>query len=1171
VGRHGGKARYHPPIPLDLHRLLTATYSPNALSFVTVIVSVAILLLGAGVLIRGRKLAASRLFFVISLAVALWQLSFAVMYAAGDATTAAFWARLNFFLGSLIVPAMFQFAAEVVGGRRHYRWQILLFWLACAGAGLAGLLTNAFMSGVRSYSWGWYAAGRPAGGIVVLGFSAILIATIHLFWRAYKTSEGKARERAVTLLLAVILGTLAMFDYLPSSGIDVQPAGWVAALAFFVLAATAVWRFELADITPEFAAGQILETMKGAVLVSDMSGAIRVANRAAVNLLGYKPEELRGAHLRSILPPSQNQTTGQLINSMGVLEHSMAWRAADGSNIDVLAASSFLRDEDGSPVGVVYVASDYTERKRAEQALRESEHRYRTLFEMNPLPMWVYDFETLVFTAVNDAALRHYGYSRAEFLKMKITDIRPVEEIPRMLETLRSLGERRGPQPFRHRKKDGTIFDAEITSFEFITAGRRARLAIAQDVTERNRAQEELRRSEERYRELFENANDLIYTHDLQGIVLSMNVACERVTGYSADEVLGRFITDLVAPEHHQRGIEAMQKKARGEVAATSYELDIISKDGRRVPVEVNTRLIYENGRPVAIQGIGRDISERKDSEARFRLLFERNLAGVYRTTIDGRILDCNEACARIFGYESREEFLGLHAGDFYFDNLERERIVKMLGNQQSISNLELHLRRRDGSAMWVLENVTLLDNGVMEGTIIDITDRKHALEQMEYQAYHDALTSLPNRLLFRDRIGVAQAHAKRNGRCVAVMFLDLDQFKLVNDTLGHTVGDRLLQAIASRLVNCVRAEDTVARMGGDEFTILLVDLSDRRNAGSVAQKVLDAVRHPVRIDEHELYVTTSIGIAIYPEDGDDAEALLKNADRAMYRAKEAGRDNYQYAAGALHEASDSRLDIERALHHALERDELVVHYQPKAEFSTGRILSAEALVRWQHPKRGLLLPAEFLPLAESWGLMRKLTRYVLDRALAQCAAWHADGLDIGVAVNLSLADLLDEHLAKDVAGRLRQFGLEPGALRLEITEDIVMAEPVRAGALIDELAELGVCFSLDDFGTGHSSLAYLKRLPVDELKIDRSFVTSLTAGGADAAIVQATIMLGRSLGLRVVAEGVESGEAWGVLDALGCHEAQGFFLARPAPAESLTALLHERSAAGLPTADARV
>lgn len=407
-------------------------------------------------------------------------------------------------------------------------------------------------------------------------------------------------------------------------------------------------------ITAGYAAGQILETMKSAVIVSDMEGRIRVANHAAERLLGYERSHLLAARLRDLLGDDENLTTGRLISSSGVLEHPMRWYTRAGAAVDVLAASSLLRDGRGAPIGVVYVASDFTERKRAEDALRRSEERYR--------------------------------------------------------------------------------------------------------------------------------------------------------------------------------------------------------------------------------------------------LLFERNLAGVYRTTMAGSVLECNEAFARIFGFESREQCLEGDVHSLYCERGDRDLLMQTLLEQRQLSNHESKMRRRDGAVIWVIENATLIGDDIIEGTLTDITDRKLAQEQIEYQAYHDALTGLPNRLLFRDRITIALPQARRHQRLCAVMFLDLDQFKMVNDTLGHTVGDRLLQEIASRIKANVRAGDTLARMGGDEFTILLAELRDAEGAAIAAQKILEAVRQPVVIDEHVLHVTTSIGIALYPQDGEDAETLLKNADSAMYRAKETGRDTVQFA-----------------------------------------------------------------------------------------------------------------------------------------------------------------------------------------------------------------------------------------------------------------------------------
>jgi diguanylate cyclase (GGDEF)-like protein/PAS domain S-box-containing protein len=1043
-----------------------ASYAPTALSIATGLVALSILLLGSLVLLRGRKSGATILFFVVTFLAAGWLGSSALLYGSAEAAPALVWARIGFLFSALIPAAVFHFASRLVALTKRNHLLAMTFWTVSGAIAILGFATDRLISGVRAFPWGYYPKGRPFYGLVIILFAVIILSAIQLLRASYRRAEGTARERAGALLLAFSIGSLALFDYVPSVGVALQPIGHLAALVFVILAATAVWRFELSDITPSFAAAQILETMKGAVIVADMSGVVRVVNRAAATLLGYESAALRGVHLRELFPRDQNLTTGQLINSMGILEQTMMWRTADGSLVDVLAASSFLRDVDGSPVAVVYVASDFTERKRAEQALRESEHRHRTVFEMNPIPMWVYDPDTLRFTAVNDAAVRHYGYSREEFHRMTLADIRPAEDVAVMQQALRSLEERVGPRQFRHRRKNGEILDAEVSSAEFVSGGRRARMVIAHDVTERKRAEQELRDSEQRYRVLFE---------------------------------------------------------------------------------------------------------ERKASEARYRLLFERNLAGVYRTTVDGRILECNDACARIFGYDGREEFLTQRAGDCYFDSEDRARLLQMLRDQGQLNNVEVRLRRRDGSTVWVLESVALLDGNVLEGTIIDITDRKHAQEQMEYQAYHDALTGLPNRLLFRDRIDIALAHARRSGRTSAIMFLDLDRFKNVNDTLGHTIGDRLLQAIAARLVTCVRAEDTVARMGGDEFTILLADLTDRRAAALVAQKVLEAVRHPVVVGEHELYVTTSIGIAVREEDGDDAEALLKNADRAMYRAKELGRDNYQYAAAAKLDIGTGRFALERSLHRALQRDELVVHYQPMVEIATGKLVGAEALIRWMHPELGLTSPDEFIPLAEETQLIIPLGNWVLRTACAQMKAWHDAGHPwVRLAVNLSPRQFQDRDLVTTVEQILAETGFPAPLLDLEITESTAMQNAELTLSILNRLKEMGIRISIDDFGTGYSSLSYLKRFPIDTVKIDQDFVRDLTHD--DTAIISAVLSMARALNLRVIAEGVETEEQLAFLRRENCAEMQGFLYSEPLDAAAFgTALRGATDESGGPLAGHRL
>jgi len=422
-----------------------------------------------------------------------------------------------------------------------------------------------------------------------------------------------------------------------------------------------------------------------------------------------------------------------------------------------------------------------------------------------------------------------------------------------------------------------------------------------------------------------------------------------------------------------------------------------------------------------------------------------------------------------------------------------------------------------------------------------------------EHQALHDPLTSLPNRRLFQDRIGQAILKSRRDRTVAAVMLIDLDRFKEINDTLGHPVGDRLLQMIGPRLQALVRRSDTVARMGGDEFAVLLPEVSDAAGAVAVADKVLRALEDPFPIDGLALDIEASIGIALCPDHGADPHMLMQRADVAMYTAKEAHTGIELYTA-ERDRHSPQRLALLGELRRAIEDGQFILHYQPMADMRSGRVIGAEALVRWMHPTNGLMMPDEFIPLAEHTGLIKPLTRRVLHDALEQCRAWGSRGLDLGVSVNLSVRNLQDSEFPEEVGRLLDTFGLDPSVLRLEITESAIVVDPLRAMGVLGRLSSMGVGLALDDFGTGYSSLAYLKRLPVREIKIDKSFVINMTIDDDDAVIVQSTIDLARNLGLAVVAEGVESEEVWGRLQAFGCDMAQGYFLGRPAPSDEFAA-----------------
>ena len=434
---------------------------------------------------------------------------------------------------------------------------------------------------------------------------------------------------------------------------------------------------------------------------------------------------------------------------------------------------------------------------------------------------------------------------------------------------------------------------------------------------------------------------------------------------------------------------------------------------------------------------------------------------------------------------------------------------------------------------------------------------RKQAEEALQFVAKHDALTQLPNRIMFHDRLEIAVAKAKRNGRRLAVMFIDMDRFKVINDTLGHDAGDTLLREAAKRLAGALRSSDTVARLGGDEFVVLIEEVSDPVYLGSIAQKLIDALAASFLLSGQEYHITASIGISTYPDDSDDIQTLLKNADIAMYRAKEQGRNTFQFYSVLMNVHSIERLTLESGLRRALERNELVLHYQPRIEIHGRRITGVEALVRWQHPEMGLVPPGKFIPLAEETGLIVPIGEWTLAAACAQHRVWERDGLGhLRVAVNLSPRQFQQGDLLRAVARVLAQTGCSPKSLEFEITEGVVMRNPESAVTLLQQLKDMGIHISIDDFGTGYSSLAYLKRFPIDSLKIDRSFVTDVPKDAGDVAINVAIIAMAHSLGLKVVAEGVETQEQLDFLHKQGCDEMQGYFFSKPLPVEQVTALL---------------
>jgi len=560
---------------------------------------------------------------------------------------------------------------------------------------------------------------------------------------------------------------------------------------------------------------------------------------------------------------------------------------------------------------------------------------------------------------------------------------------------------------------------------------------------------------------------------------------------------------------------------------------------------------------------------------ARFEATFAGSLTGMIMADLDGRILDANPAIQELLG-QALEDMVGRRVSEFVHPDDRDVVRARFHGADEAASSLRLDHRfvRRDGDVRWVDSSISFVRDA--EGhrsfavsTIQDVTQRKAAeaallaqAEINEHQALHDALTGLANRTLFHDRIDHAVRSARRTDGTAAVLLMDLDRFKEINDALGHAAGDELLVELAGRLEHALRASDTVSRLGGDEFGVLLPDPAVLEDVLQVIDRMQAAIAEPVTVQGLPLSLEASIGVALFPEDGDDVETLIQHADVAMYQAKAENAGYAFYDAASCETHDPGRLTLVGELRRALEQRELTLYYQPKAVLHDGGVHSVEALLRWNHPERGLVGPDDFIPLAQQTGLIKPLTLYVIDEALRQCRAWLEDGERLAIAVNLSTRNLLDIQFPTEVQGLLDRWSIEPDLLELEITESTMLADPVRTKQILERLSSMGIRLSIDDFGTGYSSLAYLRGLPVDEIKIDRSFVIGMDRSEDDATIVRSTIDLGRNLGLEVVAEGVETEAVWNRLSSLGCTVAQGYYLSRPVPPAELRAWLAARRGA---------
>lgn len=676
--------------------------------------------------------------------------------------------------------------------------------------------------------------------------------------------------------------------------------------------------------------------------------------------------------------------------------------------------------------------------------------------------------------------------------------------------------------------------------------------------------------AESRLRTIFESSPDPVWIIE-DGRFVECNDAAVNVLGYNNKGDFLNTHPSQLSPPVQPDGEDSFSKAERMMAFARDkglhrFEWVHTRADGSNFTAEVTLSLIDLAGRK-AIYCAWRDISDRKRAEEALRLyakVFENSGEAILITDGQNRVIAVNQALERDTGYLARD-LLGKDPRVLSAHRTPRETYQTMWAALQESGYWqgELWDLRKDGMIYpkWAAISAIRDEKGRLTNYIAsftDISERKAAEARIDHLAHHDALTGLFNRYSLESRLAQALLAARRDEQQLAVMFIDLDRFKVINDTLGHHAGDQLLVEVSDRLSRCVRESDIVARLGGDEFIVVLAALSNEMDAVLVARKILAVLSAPHEVDGRLLHSTPSIGIALYPANGDDADTLMKNADTAMYHAKEKGRNNFQFFCPDMTAAATERLELERDLRSALENQEFELHYQPQVRTQSGEIHGVEALIRWRHRERGLVPPLKFIPIAEETGVIEAIGAWVLREACRQMAAWRNEGFALQhVAVNLSAHQLRSPELLSQVRDAIAEFDLAPGVLELEITESVAMEDPERAIDQLRALRDSGVELAIDDFGTGYSSLAYLKMLPIHTLKLDRAFVRDIETDENDAAISAATLALARNLGLRVVAEGVETEAQRRFLSEHACDLLQGYLFGRPEPADDLSARWH--------------
>lgn len=920
------------------------------------------------------------------------------------------------------------------------------------------------------------------------------------------------------------------------------------------------------------------QTSVGLTLVS-MEGEYFVVNRAFCELSGYAKEELVGRSCHLLTHPDDLGADNAALSGacLGVpppvAEKRLLRR--DGRTIWVRRNSGLMRDASGAPRFVICAFSDLTEQRARDRALQSTNRFLSAVIETSPVAIYATDLDGMI-NLWNPAAERTFGFTRAEALGRRAPFVPPEKKNEaRALRERVIAGEVLTNLVLDRRRADGTpiVINGSAAPLRDEDNAIVGLIVMCFDVTETKRTEAAFKEQLHFTRALIDAIPNPVYFKDVEGRYRVYNRAWHELWDDGRDWV-GKSVHDMFEPRIAQLH-DARDRPLFTQPGSVHYEALMPTSAGRERQMLYNkVSFVDQAGRIAGVIGTITDVTAYKEteraleaSEARFRVLTESGLDLISVLAADGVILYQSLALKHLLGYDPAETI-----GRNVFELVHREdaeaaraAFARIVETRQFREPLEFRIRHRDGQ--WrTFESLgtNCIENPHIRGVVFnsrDVTDRKAIQARIQHLAYHDNLTGLPNRGLLQDRLAHSIARAERAGRKVAVLFIDLDNFKNINDTLGHDVGDELLREVAGRLAGCVRAGDTIARQGGDEFIVLLDNLDDGRGASVVAQKILNALRAAFALGGTEQHVSGSVGIAVFPEDGRDAQTLMKNADTAMFHGKGVGKNTYQYFTAQMNIAVKRRMTLESALRRAVLQKDFVLNYQPQVNLETGEIIAVESLVRWKTEDSGTVMPGDFIPLAEETGLISEIGEWVLREACRQNKEWQDRGLaPRRMAVNLSARQFTDKAFLDTVTRVLQDTGLDPRWLELEITESQVMRQTEGMILLLNRLSEMGVHLAIDDFGTGYSSLSYLKRLPVRSLKIDQSFIRDITVDPNDAAIVVAIINMARSLDLETIAEGVETAGQLALLRSKGCRVGQGFYFSAPISADNVYLLLRQNN-----------